>query len=247
MKSELETVCTKCGSTRPHLGAEYEVREAADSLSGHCEHGYALSVEGPTSEPPCGCRPVACLVCVSQMYYAEDSRFEPEFKITRTESGHATEHYGYVHQRCWNTRADSALVTAEILRLKTERNQLAVVGADLTAERDKLRAALLDCVKRMEMLRELLKVSGAPNSHWNILDTKDARAVLASTQSTSDTGDNNSTKNSQASEADLKLLREIYEHFDGIQDGAEDASYSDRMANKFVEPLGRLIARKEGK
>lgn len=39
--------------------------------------------------------------------------------------------------------------------------------------------ALKDCAQRMEKLRELLKVSGAPDAQWNILDTKESHTALA--------------------------------------------------------------------
>ena len=42
---------------------------------------------------------------------------------------------------------------------------------------------------------------------------------------------------------DMKLLVEIHEHFDGIADGAPDASYSAKMALQFSEPLKDLIER----
>lgn len=40
---------------------------------------------------------------------------------------------------------------------------------------------------------------------------------------------------------DLQLLRDIYEHFDGIADGAPDASYAAKEALRFSEPLKKLI------
>jgi hypothetical protein len=40
---------------------------------------------------------------------------------------------------------------------------------------------------------------------------------------------------------DLQLLRNIYEHFDGIADGAPDASYAAREALNFCAPLKNLI------
>lgn len=40
---------------------------------------------------------------------------------------------------------------------------------------------------------------------------------------------------------DLQLLRNIYEHFDGIADGAPDASYAAKQALSFSEPLKKLI------
>lgn len=43
-------------------------------------------------------------------------------------------------------------------------------------------------------------------------------------------------------ENDIQLLREIYEHFDGIADGAPDASHSEKQALRFSEPLKRLIS-----
>jgi hypothetical protein len=39
----------------------------------------------------------------------------------------------------------------------------------------------------------------------------------------------------------LQLLRDIYEHFDGIADGAPDASYAAKQALRFSEPLKKLI------
>lgn len=47
-----------------------------------------------------------------------------------------------------------ALVAAEILRLKNERNQLAVVGADLTAERDAFLTAARAALKYVDNLNE---------------------------------------------------------------------------------------------
>lgn len=44
---------------------------------------------------------------------------------------------------------------------------------------------------------------------------------------------------------DVQLLKQIWEHFDGIADGAPDASYPARMALQFSEPLKRLIGRLE--
>lgn len=41
---------------------------------------------------------------------------------------------------------------------------------------------------------------------------------------------------------DLQLLRDIYEHFDQIGDGAPDASYAAKQALNFSEPLKYLIA-----
>lgn len=40
---------------------------------------------------------------------------------------------------------------------------------------------------------------------------------------------------------DLQLLRDIYEHFDGIADGAPDSSYAAKQALSFSEPLKKLI------
>jgi hypothetical protein len=40
---------------------------------------------------------------------------------------------------------------------------------------------------------------------------------------------------------DIQLLQDIYEHFDGIADGAPDASYSAKQALSFSEPLKKLI------
>lgn len=40
----------------------------------------------------------------------------------------------------------------------------------------------------------------------------------------------------------IKLLKDIREHFDGIADGADDASYPARQALNFIEPLDRLIS-----
>ena len=45
---------------------------------------------------------------------------------------------------------------------------------------------------------------------------------------------------------DLKLLNDIYEHLDGIADGAHDASYAAKMALQFSEPLKRLLDREQG-
>lgn len=44
-------------------------------------------------------------------------------------------------------------------------------------------------------------------------------------------------------ELDLQLLENIYQHFDGIADGAPDAFYASRMALQFSEPLALLIER----
>ena len=43
--------------------------------------------------------------------------------------------------------------------------------------------------------------------------------------------------------AEIKLLKDIREHFDQIGDGADDASYAGRMALNFTEPLDRLLGR----
>lgn len=40
---------------------------------------------------------------------------------------------------------------------------------------------------------------------------------------------------------DLQLLKDIYGHFDGIADGAPDASYAAKEALRFSEPLKKLI------
>ena len=40
---------------------------------------------------------------------------------------------------------------------------------------------------------------------------------------------------------DIQLLRDIYEFFDQIGDGAPDASYTERTALNFSEPLKNLI------
>jgi hypothetical protein len=40
---------------------------------------------------------------------------------------------------------------------------------------------------------------------------------------------------------DLQLLRDIYEHFDGIADGAPDSSYAAKQALSFTAPLKNLI------
>lgn len=40
---------------------------------------------------------------------------------------------------------------------------------------------------------------------------------------------------------DLQLLKDIYEHFDGVADGAPDSSYSAKQALKFSEPLKKFI------
>lgn len=44
---------------------------------------------------------------------------------------------------------------------------------------------------------------------------------------------------------DIQLLQQIWEFFDGIADGAPDASYAAKMANTFSEPLRDLINRSE--
>lgn len=44
---------------------------------------------------------------------------------------------------------------------------------------------------------------------------------------------------------ELQLLRSILEHFDGIADGAPDASYSAKMALQFHAPLKALSDRAE--
>lgn len=41
--------------------------------------------------------------------------------------------------------------------------------------------------------------------------------------------------------ASFDVLNEIWEHFDGIADGAPDASHAAKMALQFSEPLKRLI------
>lgn len=46
---------------------------------------------------------------------------------------------------------------------------------------------------------------------------------------------------------DLQLLRNIYEHFDGIADGAPDASYAAKQALSFSEPLRKLIDTAQGR
>jgi hypothetical protein len=40
---------------------------------------------------------------------------------------------------------------------------------------------------------------------------------------------------------DLQLLKHIHAHFDGIADGAPDASYAEKQALNFSEPLQNLI------
>lgn len=40
---------------------------------------------------------------------------------------------------------------------------------------------------------------------------------------------------------DIQLLRDIYEHFDGIANGAPDASYAEKQALSFSRPLKKLI------
>ena len=44
---------------------------------------------------------------------------------------------------------------------------------------------------------------------------------------------------------DLQLLEDIYQHFDGIAEGAPDASYAAKEALRFSEPLKKLIQRAE--
>lgn len=39
----------------------------------------------------------------------------------------------------------------------------------------------------------------------------------------------------------MKLLNDIWEHFDQIADGAPDASYRDKKALEFAAPLKRYI------
>lgn len=53
------------------------------------------------------------------------------------------------------------------------------------------------------------------------------------------------TANSQPTSDDIQLLKQIWEHFDGIEDGAPDASYHAKMALGFSQPLKRLIERLE--
>lgn len=45
---------------------------------------------------------------------------------------------------------------------------------------------------------------------------------------------------------DLRLLDEIWKHFDGIADGAPDASHAEQSALRFSEPLANLIRRERG-
>ena len=49
----------------------------------------------------------------------------------------------------------------------------------------------------------------------------------------------------ELTDKDVVLLRQIAEHFDGIADGAPDASYPAKMALQFHGPLLALIERAE--
>lgn len=60
-----------------------------------------------------------------------------------------------------------------------ERAELIVRSVNQSPAFATLVEAANDCVKRMELLREMLKVSGARDAQWQILDTVEIRAALA--------------------------------------------------------------------
>jgi hypothetical protein len=44
-------------------------------------------------------RPVKCLVCQKQMYYSDDPKWTPEYKINIVDE--RTHQHSYVHKPCW--------------------------------------------------------------------------------------------------------------------------------------------------
>lgn len=88
-----------------------------------------------------------------------------------------------------------------------------------------------------------------PQRYWSCQECGASFAPETQATATASAQLNNGTVGSSVQhlqDQDLRLLREIHAHLDGIQDGSEDASYGDRMANKFADRLGELIKKLGG-